>query len=274
MSKQQTFSVYGFNSLEGAPFCTYDYSRLKFGDNEVAQQFGYDLAESFFEACADSLIANKCVVIPSPYNYVQNAATNMTKYFIDRLNELLVDANGEHVEYITIQRKVSYINDYGFLSKEKRRSLIDNDQFYVPRKFLKGKMLIFVDDVRITGTHEDKLKELLVREKLDNDCFFIYYADYEGEEADVEAKLNFAAIEDFDAYMEFAVLNDTSLLVRPIKYILAQDVEDIEFLVEKWPREKVLELYFACINEGYYKIPAYQEAFGILRYWRNKWLEE
>ena len=75
----------------------------------------------------------------------------MTKHFVRRLNHLLVQATGLHVDYATIQRKVNYTGDFGLLDADSRRKLIGGDVFYVHEGFFEGKTMLFVDDVRITG---------------------------------------------------------------------------------------------------------------------------
>ena len=263
--KYTSFAANTFTGIENAPFSPHDYSRLKFGSDHVARAFGHELADAFFAAHVDALLANHVVVIPSPYNFVENAATVMTKHFVDRLNELLVEAKGESVEYLTIQRKVSYINDYGFLSKEKRKGLLDNDRFYVNKEFVRGKLLIFIDDVKITGTHEDKLKEVLADRKIRNDAMFLYFAEYLGSQAEIEAQLNFSGIQNLDDYC--ALMNEPNhhIIVRPIKFLLSQPVEALKSFLDRAPYEKVKKLYFSALGEGYYRIPAYQKTFALVK---------
>lgn len=262
--KYQRFAAHQFSTLETAKFSTVEYSRLKFGCDKAAKKFGYELATEFFATHSDSLLANDCVVISSPYNFVPNAATIMTQHFINKLNELLVNASGKSVEYTIIHRKVSYINDYGFLSKEKRRGLIDNDQFYLNRDFIKDKMLIFIDDVRITGTHEDKLIEIMEREHVLNPAFFLYYASYQGSSPAVEAALNFAGVSSIADYMELTKEEDHHVIIRPIKYILGQTKAVLKELLPTFTDSFLDKVYYGCLAEGYYKIPNYQKSFGLL----------
>lgn len=264
MGIKERFFVHGFTDLDTAPFSAYDYSRLKFGCDNSAKKFGHELAVNFFNAHAPTLIANKCVVIPSPYNYVKNAATVLTHHFCNKLNELLVSSNGEHLDYSTIHRKVSYTNDYGFLSKEKRKSLIDNDSFFFNREFTEGKVLIFIDDIRITGTHEDKLIEILDRDNLDNDCFFLYIANYYGNSPDVEAQLNFAGMTCMADYV--TMLNEPKhhVIVRPLKYVLSQSSSVLRYALSDIPPPVLEEIYHGCLGEGYFKIPHYQANFQLI----------
>lgn len=262
---RNSLAVHTFDNINSIPFQPEEYSRMKFGSNIIAKKYGHELADKFFATHTETLLTNRCVVIPSPYNHVRNAASMMTDHFVDRLNALLVNANGEHVETSLIHRKVSYTNDYGFLSKEKRKSLIDNDQFYLNRKFLKGKVLIFVDDVRITGTHEEKLVEVLGNERLFNDAFFLYYGDYINREVgcDIEGAINFAGMTSLADYLELSKEPGHQLIVRPIKFLLSQDEAVLTKLIDVLPNTFVQEMYHACLGEGYYRIPQYQNSFQL-----------
>lgn len=260
------FAANTFTCMADLPFNAVDYSRLKFGSDQVARNFGHELAEKFFKEHSDVLLSNQCVVIPSPYNFVPNAATVMAKHFHNRLNQLLVAANGNHVEWSIIHRKVTYTNDYGFLPAEKRRKLIDGDSFYISRGFVKDKVLIFIDDVKITGTHEDKLVDVLNKSKLKNKAMFLYYAkyDYTGTGADIEAQLNFAGLKSIDDYIKLSEEENHHLIVRPIKYLLGQPAEQFDKVFDGMEVKRLQELYDACLGEGYYRIPAYQTNFQKL----------
>ena len=264
MPKYQQFAAHQFSTLETAPFDPKMYSRLKFGSDNDARLMGHQLATEFFFAHGDMLLSNQCVVISSPYNHLPNAATVMTKHFIDRLNELLVFTQGAHVEYTVVHRKVSYTADYGFLSKEKRRGLIDNDTFHFNREFVKGKLLIFVDDVRITGTHEEKLIEVMQSEGIDNEALFLYFANYTGNQPDIEAALNFAAVSNMADFVSLTKSPNHHIIIRPIKYMLSRTVDELKQTLPGFSDDIVFEMYYGCLAEGYYKIPSYQQAFAIL----------
>jgi hypothetical protein len=257
--------VHSFHDLDSCPFDPVDYSQLKFGSKEIAKKFGYELAESFFAAHTDRLMAEDCVVIASPYNYIQNAATVMTKHFFKRLNSLIINACGKNLEYTTIHRKVSYTADYGFLSKDKRKALLGNDDFYINYDFVIGKTIIFVDDVKITGTHEDKLVEILEENALDGiGHFFLYYANYMGNQPDIESKLNFAGVTDLLGVVDTVASDDYELIIRPIKYLMSRDKQQFKSAMALLSEEKLEELYDACNAEGYHHIPLYQENFRYL----------
>lgn len=250
------------------PFEPEAYSRLKFGHDLTAKQFGESLADGFFEAHADALLAQPVVVIPSPYNYVENAATIMTRYFVRRLNHHIVSANGEHVDYSIIHRKVSYTSDYGFMSAEQRSGLLANDRFYLNEAFYAGKTLVFIDDIRITGSHEIRLKEILEGSDTlrDNNAFYVYFAALEGEcRAEIEAALNFSGITNLNEYLALAMTTNHHVIVRPIKFLLSRPTEEFKEFLAGCDIEKCETIYYGCLGEGYYKIPDYQSNFLMLK---------
>lgn len=266
MRQQTQVFAHQFSSMENLPFAAEDYSKLKFGSDAVARRFGKELAFKFFAEHAAELLTQNCVVIPSPYNFVENAATVMARHFTNELNHLLVNANGTNVEWSIIHRKVSYTNDYGFLTKDKRRELIDNDLFFLNKEFLEGKTLIFVDDVCITGTHEDKLIEILDKNRLTNRTFFAYFGKYEKGEvgADIEAQLNFAGIQHVSDFVQLSKQPDHHLIVRPIKFMLSQKPEVFRAVIKDLDDSFARKMYYGCVGEGYNRIPKYQDNFQQL----------
>lgn len=259
-----------FGSLADAKFSVADYSRLKFGSNQAAKRMARILAESFFEQHWGRLLHEQFVVIPSPYNYVKNAATVLSEHFVDHLNYLIMAAGGQYssaVEWDIVHRKVSYINDYGFLSKEDRKALIDGDTFSFNKEFWGNKNLIFIDDVNITGTHEDKIVEILKAEEVKNDTFFLYFAKYTGNEASTEASLNFSDINSVSAFVQMIKDEpDAKCLVRPIKYLMSQNEVTFKVALSQLPLSYVEQLYFGCLAEGYNKITKYDENFAFLEH--------
>lgn len=237
------------------------YSKMKFGCPQSAKQIAKVISSGLWQTYSDLIIANadRVVLVPSPYNFVPNAATKVTEHVCNHLNRLLVESAGSHVDMTLFHRKVSYISDYGFLSKDKRKGLIDNDQFFINTEFVKDKLLIFIDDVKITGTHEDKLKEIMQEQQLSNTCIFAYYGQYHGTSPEIESKLNFAHVKQLDHLLDMMQLPDYNITVRPLKYLLSQNINELCVKIHTIPVDCRTRIYDACLAEGYYKIPAYQK---------------
>lgn len=256
------------SNLSDLTFNTKKYSMLKFGCDAAAKQFGIELANSFYKTNTAMLLANKCVVIPSPYNHVKNAASIMANHFVNQLNHLLVNVNGSHVETSIIHRKVTYTADYGFLTKEHRKGLIANDQFYLNTGFLEDKTLLFIDDVRITGTHEDVLVNILNQQGITNKVCYLYYAMVDANidiDPKIEASINFAGLKDVDAYVNLTSQPNYNVIVRPIKYLLGLSMEQLVITLPKISLAVLREIYHGCLGEGYYKNPTFQHNFQYLK---------
>jgi hypothetical protein len=265
-------AVHEFTDLENTTFQPADYSKLKFGCDATAKKFGKELAIDTFNKHKDLLLSKKIAVIPSAYNYVPNAASVMTKYFIEVLNHLVVSAGGQHVDYSLIHRKVSYINDYGFLTKERREELIANDKFHFDKGAHLGKLLIFTDDVRITGTHERKIAGMFTEDGITNDSMFLYYANYTGDVPEIEAKINFAAVKDVQDYIDLTKTPNHHVIVRPIKYILSRKEVEVDYLLKHLSIDTLIKVYNGALAEGYYEVPAYTYALSKLRVLVNNYL--
>lgn len=266
MRNEKRFSLHDFNSLEKMSFSKEDYSNLKFGSDIVAKSFGYELANAFFEHHSTELLNTPSVVIPSPYNHIRNAATIMAEHFINRLNHLLITNGGVNAEWSVIHRKVSYIHDYGFLDKSKRKELIDGDKFHINRDFLENKNIIFIDDICITGTHEQKLIDILDTHEIKNNTFFLYFAKYTecSSGAAIEGALNFSSIKNVHDFIKLTKEKNHHLIVRPIKFLMNQQNEDFKNTIHEFNEDFIQKLYYSCIGEGYHKVPNYNDNFQYL----------
>ncbi|MCZ4093605.1 phosphoribosyltransferase family protein [Sinorhizobium psoraleae] len=266
MQQFQEFALHEFQSIEDAPFRPEQYSRLKFGCDEAAREMGYQIADAFFQKNAPALLDSRCLMISSPYNFVPNAATIMTVHLLNRLNAHIVDAKGNHVEYATVPRKISYVNDYGLLSGEHRKSLIAGDRFYFNSQHFEGRCLLFVDDVKITGTHENRLVELMHEQQLKNKTFFLYFARYTGDRPNIESEINLAAVKSIKDLNRIVAEPNHHITARQIKYILSADPRELYRDFLRFRSSRYLKsLYFNCLHEGYYKIQEYKDNISIIR---------
>lgn len=238
------------------------YSRMKFGCDTSAAALGRELADTIWKQYCEVLLTNECVVIPSPYNFVPNAATVMSQYVVKRLNHHLVQANGHVVGLTTIQRRVTYTMDYGKVDQNTREALLSQDQFYFNTEYLAGKFIIFVDDVKITGTHERRIEQELSRLQLPNSRMYAYFAQYLGDRPSVESHLNFSSIRSAVDYVQMLYDSANHVIVRPIKILLS--CADLPSELSKIPLRRIEEVVDGAYGEGYHRIPAFQQNLNKL----------
>lgn len=254
-----------FADLETAPFNARDYSRLKFGSDAVAREFAGEMAEEFYRAHSDLLLEERCVVIPSAYNVVEIAATILGRHFMNRLNDLVTRAGGDIVEWTTMHRTVSYLNDYADVSAEERKLLLDRDSLYIKREFIEGKIPIFVDDIYITGTHERKILAFLEELRFKRPAYFCYFAKYVGDRAKIEGDLNRAGIGSLETFLEMLLSEKTHIMVRTLRLWMQAEPDVLHRCLDQVDADYLDALYHAILARGYYTVPELARGFDIIR---------
>ena len=92
-------------------------------------------------------------------------------------NKWLAENNLPVVQETKVTRSITYKEDYGALDEAQRLTLIGNDTFQIDRDFLNNKVLIFLDDIRITGSHERMITKMLKEYGLENETHLLYFAE-------------------------------------------------------------------------------------------------
>src|SRR5476651_2281529 len=168
------YSLHKISNSTSFGFDAGDYSRFKFGDGQVSEKFGTGLAEGFIEdVLKHNPIRTQIVVISSPYAFIPTATFAMKNYFVFRLNRWLAENDLSVVQETKVHRTITYKEDYGELNAAERMSLIGNDSFHIDAAFLQGKTLIFLDDIKITGSHERMISKMIVQYNLVNDIHML-----------------------------------------------------------------------------------------------------
>lgn len=258
-------AVHNFETLDSTDFDVRDYSELKFGSDRAAKKLGYQLADKLYQEHKDLLVSNQCVIIPSAFNVVEIAATIMARHCMNRLNDLLTREGHHMVQWTTMHRTMSYIQDYSYMTAEDRKILLAADKLYINRDFVVDKVLLFVDDVTITGTHEDKIKAFMGASNITNTHMFCYYARYTGNQADIEAQLNLSGVKTVDDYVNLVREPNHHLVVRAVRFLLDAPVETLTQAIKKLDKDFIQKFYYACLAKEYDKIPGYRKGFELVR---------
>jgi hypothetical protein len=244
-----------------------DYSRFKFGDASAAAKFGKELAENFIRSYHKTLLENKqWVVLPSPYTAIPTASYVMTEHFIRILNRYLCEKGMKALEVSKIHRYKTYSVDYGELNAEDRLGLILNDKYSLDKNFLADKNLIFVDDIKITGSHELVIKNLLKKNGLTNDSFFLYFAELKSNEIhpNIENYLNYHFVKSLNEITEIIESGNFRFNTRVVKYILLADFISFEKFILQSSNDFRNELTDLAISNSYPEMPEYRRNFNYL----------
>lgn len=253
------------NALTSRPFDLAHYSEFKYGRRDVAEIFGAAiaaaLAHHFMEAGQDQ---QPIVVMGTPYKRVPNAA-RMLAIIAERYLRL----HGFDSSYTTIYQHRLGEGDYGTLTVEEREARnLGKKRFIDPSDFA-GKHVVLVDDIRITGSIERSTLALLTDVPvLSTVVFNLVKLDPEValREPHLEDKLNHSAMTGLRDLLQLMEQPDQFVLTtRAVKYILQSDPAEVRWLMSRLGPTRTAELYDAAVDEGYDRMPRYEQAFHTIR---------
>ena len=263
-----TYSLHKIDNTADFGFDPNDYSRFKFGDDLVARSFGKALADGFIKYyLEDNRIDDQIVVISSPYSFIPTATFAMKNYFVSQLNRWLVENGGLTVQESKVHRTITYKEDYGELSAEERMNLIGNDSFHIDRDFLEGKTLLFLDDIKITGSHERMILKMAKEYGLKNEMHMLYFAELVNKEIhpNVENFLNYHQVKSiFD--LERIISNGYFCFnTRVVKYILNTASASFSIFLERMDHDFIHQLYDLSLGNSYHLMDAYTDNLQLIK---------
>ncbi len=263
---QKNYNLHDVENKDKLPFKPEDYSEFKYGNNLISKKFGTALAKGFIHTYENELHKKHIVVLSSPYSFIPTASHSMTNHFINYLNYWLKKHNNKTAEIVKIHRDITYKEDYGSLSAKKRLELIGNDKFHIDKHLIKNKLLLFLDDIKITGSHQFVLERMIKEYKVDNDLFFIYFAALKNSNIHprIENFFNNAKIKSVFDLNEFIENGNFRFNTRVVKFILSQKVDEFERFIQNKHFNFKEDLYYLAIGNGYDRMSVYSENLNYL----------
>jgi hypothetical protein len=276
----QRIAVNTITDIDELGFEPVEYSRFKYGDHEVAKRFGRSLFAYFVSEMLNKKIAENSHLIfySSPYTYLPTSSFHMTKEFYRLLCEHLKrNPNlSLNLEFGKIERCQTYSEDYGSMSAEERYDLIKKDTYKFNNTPSEKAVLIFIDDISITGTHQKVIEKLLNENDIRNNSFFYYFAKLENKSVDptFENELNYAYVKGVEELAEILLLKDFRNTTRTTKCILQLNEQKLFDLIERMNkfngRDILAEIYKGALMNNYSAMDSYKRNLDILAKEINK----
>lgn len=252
-----------FLTETGKPFDARLYSTFKYGNGNALADYTLLLAVHVAVVLKrEGWLHDPLVVTGTPYKRVPNAAAYLAKGVTQFLR-----MRGFDVTYTSIYQHQLSQGDYGLLdaaarnrrNRAKVRSF-DADDFI-------GRYVVLVDDVRITGSVEQSVLDVLAGvPTLGLSVCNLVALDPTAVAADplVEDRLNHAWVKSLNEVGALMRSSSFVLTTRAIRFLLESDIHTLEsFLLALQPAE-VQVLYRAAVDDGYDRMPAYQDTFACL----------
>ena len=266
--KTTTYSLHKINCSQQFGFSADDYSRFKFGDEAIARDFGIALADGFIkENWAKNPPQSQAVVISSPYSFIPTATFAMKNHFVYQLNRWLAAHHLPVCQETKVHRTITYKDDYGELDAAQRMQLIGNDSFHIDKVFLEGKTLIFLDDIRITGSHERMILKMAQAYGLSNETYMLYFGELVNKDIhpNIENFLNYHFVKSIFDLDEIIKSGQLFINTRIVKYILNYDFDAFCIFLENQAEAFINQLYDMALGNGYHTIEAYERNLSHLR---------
>lgn len=264
----QRYSLHKIQDKNQLSFDANDYSVFKFGDDHVARNFGSSLAKSYInEMLSKRKHIEQIVVISSPYSFIPTASFAMKNHFVNELNFWLSENGLNTVQETKIYRTITYREDYGELSAEQRHQLIKNDHFYIDVNYLQNKLLVFLDDIKITGSHENMIKKMIDENNIINEIHLLYFAELINKEINpnIENHLNYFKIKSIFDLNEIINKSRFVFNTRIVKYLLISKHDDFITFINQQTSEFQTTLFYLSIGNNYHKIDEYSTNYIYLK---------
>ena len=256
------YSLHKITETENCPFSETDYSKFKFGDNAIAKKFAEELFEGFISTHADLILQHdEIVILPSPYLSIPTASNYLSFHFRTLLNNFLFENNRKALKESKIYRNQTYVTDYGNLDYDQRVKLISNDTYHIDKHLVDGKLCLFMDDIKITGSHEFIVKKILQEHQVSGHFVFIYFAELRNTDIHpkIENYYNYFHVKSVQHIIALINQHTFEFNTRIVKYILLLDVPDLIILLQSIPKNKIDTLFNLAVSNNYHTIDEYKE---------------
>jgi hypothetical protein len=261
------FSLYKISDKNNIPFCPEEYSKFKFGDLSIARKFANGLSEAFTAQFSNILLSNEDIVIlPSPYLSIPTSSNFLCNYFKNNVNKFLYQHNKKALIESKIYRNQTYVTDYGNLDYQERIKLISNDTYYIDQNYIKNKTCIFVDDIRITGSHEDIVNRTLEHYQVKGEFIFVYFAELVNKEIhpNIENYFNYFFVKGVKDVLTIIQKDEFQFNTRIIKYILRLDKKSIDLFIVNLSLQLLKDIFYLAISNNYHTISEYQDNLSLI----------
>jgi hypothetical protein len=261
--------VHSFSEIS-APFNMESFSEFKYGNTQIAKNMAIELVHFFKKNLLNEKVKKKYIIYSSPYSQIPTASLFLTQYFIEILLSEFpkLDLNLEKIE-----RNNTYSQDYGLMSADQRFQLISKDTYSLNHLPDKDAILIFIDDVSITGTHQRVIEKLIFENSIQNEIIFLYFAKLKNNsDPKFESQLNNFKIKKWDDLAKLMLSSVFKFNTRTIKYLLSLENEEFYLMFNVLQKNKpqlISNLLVLAESNNYDKIEAYKNNFMELKKYLN-----
>ncbi len=254
----------GISSLHNS-FDKEAYSKFKYGDTRIAQHYAESLTQKLLQNPAYLQDNTATIYITSSaFRHVPTAAQSILNAFLETTKAQLSSLK---LQYFKIHRNYLDGRDYAQLTSEERERVLNQANLFIDDKVNLGNQKVWViDDIRITGKHEEKILKFLQKLGVE-EVKFLYVANLQqGTELSwLEHYINHAWVKDLERLEQIVQLPYFQANARVCKFLLSYPCHaSLKAFLEKLDLSKITVLFKAVKHDSFDKVENYKSAFLLL----------
>jgi hypothetical protein len=238
-----------------------EYSRFKYGDTRPARAYGEAMARHLLPRLLAVTGGDICVT-SSAYRAAPPASASLLTPFLHAAQAFI----GLTPTPFKVHRSRPTDGDYATLDTTARRRVMRETAFSLPAGVeLRGKHIVALDDIRVTGAHETALNQLFSAHAA-RGVTHIHILEAACDECSptLEASLNDVAVADIDDLIALARSADFALNARFGKRILTETPEILRKFIRSVPAGLVQRLLEDAAGDGLDGMERYRSGFAAL----------
>lgn len=255
----------------GVPFDPAIYSRMKYGSQAAARTLGVQLGRTLLQSAPHLVLDPRPLVTLMCYRYVPSAAATITRAAMGLLSEARLRSGLDDVRYVRVITNKVVARDYSSLDEAGRTAYLAETDRTLRQEDVDRANVIVVDDVRNTGTAEDRVLRFTADKGIEN-LVLAYVAIIDTDdphwEPSVERRLNVSTIKDLNGLLELIEFDGMTLTIRTIKMVLSmanKADEELKDFLRKLPPQLLFELYTGTLGSGREFVEHYADGLAIVR---------
>lgn|GEM_PF-1006815 len=245
-------------TANGSRLDTYSYSLFKYGHHETASRYADQLVKLLLASPVASYFEDDqpVIVSSSAYKRLHTAAASLADSIAAKLR-----GQGHAAQNGRIHRSKLTEGDYSTMSEQQRHYWMANNGLSVDTAVFHGRHVIIVDDIRITGSHEQSVWNLFADmpiKSLTN--LYVVELDPAVAKRDpkIETRMNQTAVRSLSDLLSLIWEEESfNISARTIKFILGQKQDVLQKFLEKVPCAELRSIHLGLLDDGYYAMEVY-----------------
>lgn len=245
------------------------YSRLKYGSAKYLEEYGTILGKHLLEQYESLLLSKEAPVAVVVYQVVPPACNALTIFAMDAINQQRKALNLEPGTVVRIHKGEMLTKEYAAESPEVRQQILDSIHFDTLDHDFNGRVVLFLDDVRITGTTEAKVCSTVAPHKpKDIICGYIAQFDEREARADpaIESRMNSSFVHSLADISDVIAQDGFILNIRVLKRILRTDeYTNLAQFLAATPVDIIAQIDDAALESGLSDNEAFSKSSNAIK---------